>query len=83
MKFALEQNLIDLKSMESNQNVKSILEDVAKSSEKLKMNIEEMDLVTEKLKEKQENIKEMQDILVGHNNENLYVKIIFLIIILG
>jgi hypothetical protein len=73
MKFALEQNLIDLKSMESNQNVKSILEDVAKSSEKLKMNIEEMDLVTEKLKEKQENIKEMQDILVGHNNENLYV----------
>jgi len=74
MKFALEQNLIDIKSMESNQNVKAILEDVVRSSENLKINIEEMDLVTEKLKEKQENIKETRDIIDCYHNDygNVY-----------
>jgi hypothetical protein len=75
LKFTLEQNLIDIKSMESNQNVKYILEDVAKTSEKLILNVDEMDSITDKLRNKQDHIKEAGNILADFNNDNLNVRI--------
>jgi hypothetical protein len=79
LKMTLEQNLIDIKSMESNQNVKNILEDVVKTSQKLKLNVEEFNDVTEKLREHQEDFKEAKNILMEYHDENYNVIIIIFI----
>lgn len=78
LKMTLEQNLIDIKSMQSNQNVKNILESVVKTSENLKMNVEEFNEVSEKLRVHKENMNEAKDILNEYNDEHVNVSLYLL-----
>jgi hypothetical protein len=73
LKMTLEQNLIDIKSMQTNQNVKNILEDVLKTSEKLKMNVEEFNEIADKMKSQRDDLKEAKGYLAEYSEENLNV----------
>ena len=77
LKFTLEQNLLDIKSMESNFKVKNILEEVIKTSENLKMDVGDLEKVSDKLRDKKDNIKEAQDVLNVYNEEVENVKTYF------
>lgn len=72
LRHTLDQHLIDIKSMESNMNVKNILEDVLRTSDKLKLNVDDLDDVADRLKEHGENIKEAQGILIDANVEESF-----------
>jgi hypothetical protein len=67
LKLTLEQNLLDIKSMESNQNVKAVLEDVYKTADKLKMNVNDLDNITDKLKDNKDNLNTAKEVLEAYN----------------
>lgn len=73
LKLTLEQNLLDIKSMESNKNVQNILQEAVRTSENLKLNIDEFEMITDKLKEKGDQMKEAQDVISNYNQDYYHV----------
>jgi hypothetical protein len=73
VKLTLEKILLDIKSMETHRNVKNILEEVVKTSEKLKMDVNEFDEIAEKFREKSDHLKEANDLLNEYNADNFNV----------
>lgn len=69
----MEQNLIDINSMESNKNVQQILQESVKAAEALKIDLNEFDMMTDKLRSKDEYIKDAQNIIDTYNQENIDV----------
>ena len=69
VKLSLEQNLLDIKSMESNKNIHNVLMEAAKATKALKINIDDFDNVAEKVRENVENMKEVHDIIGDVNGD--------------
>jgi len=71
VKLSLEQNLLDIKSMESNQNIRDVLKEASKATQKLKLNVGEFENITDQIRDDVDNLKEVQDIFAQNNNEVL------------
>lgn len=69
MKLTLEQNLIDIKSMESNQNIHNVMAQSLKATQALKLNVEDFENVTDKVKDNLENLKEVNFVIGDFNSE--------------
>jgi hypothetical protein len=76
MKLTLEQNLLDIKSMESSKGVKKALEEAIEAAQGLAIDAEEFGLITDKLREKNDNLKETNDVLYDYNKEQYDVIIL-------
>ena len=74
MKLTLEQNFLDIKSMESSKGVKKVLEEAANAAKHFAINIDEFEKVTDSLRSKDEHIKEANDIINVYNKELYDVK---------
>ena len=71
MKLSLEQNLLDIKSMESNMNIHNVLMESSKATKHLQINVDDFESVTDKVRENVENLKEVNEIIGDVNGENL------------
>lgn len=71
MKLSLEQNLLDIKSMESNQNIHNVLLESSKATHTLKINVDEFENVADKVKDNVDNLREINDIIGDFNSEVL------------
>lgn len=71
LKLSLEQNLLDIKSMESNQNIHNVLVESSKATQSLKVNIDELGNVADKVRDNVENLREVNDVIGDFNNEVL------------
>jgi hypothetical protein len=71
MKLSLEQNLLDIKSMESNQNIHNVLLESSKATHTLKINVDEFENVADKVKDNVDNLREINDIIGDFNSDVL------------
>lgn len=71
MKLSLEQNLLDIKSMESNQNIHNVLIESSKATHTLKINLCDFENVTDKVKDNIENLRDVNDIIGDFNSDAL------------
>jgi hypothetical protein len=71
MKLSLEQNLLDIKSMESNQNIHNVLVESSKATHTLKINVDEFENVADKVRDNVDNLREINDIIGDFNSEVL------------
>ena len=71
LKMQIEQNLLNIKSMESNVNIQNVLMESAKATQSLKLNIAEFENIADKVRDNVENMKEVQDIIGDYNNDIL------------
>lgn len=71
VKLSLEQNLLDIKSMESNQSIHNVLKESSKATEKLMINVNDFESVAEKVRDNVDNMREVNDIIGGFNEEIL------------
>ena len=69
IKLSLEQNLLDIRSMESSNNIHNVLKEAAKATQGLKININDFENVAEKMRDNNENMKEVYDIIGDFNND--------------
>jgi hypothetical protein len=75
MKLTLEQNLLDIKSMESNKGVKKALEEAIEATKHLAIDLDDFNLVADRMRDKNEHLKDANDIIKDYNRENFDVKI--------
>jgi hypothetical protein len=71
MKLTLEQNLLDIKSMESNQNIHNVMLESLKATHALKLNVDEFENVADKVKDNVENLKEVHSVIGDYNSDAL------------
>ncbi len=74
MRLTLEQNLLDIKSMESSKGVKKVLEEAANAAKNFVINIDEFEKITDNLRNKDEHIKEANDVINMYNKDIYNVK---------
>jgi hypothetical protein len=74
MKLTLEQSLLDIKSMESNKGVKKALEEAIEAAKHLAIDLDEFNVVTDKLRDKDDRLKEANDIINSYNKDNYDVR---------
>jgi hypothetical protein len=71
MRLSLEQNLLDIKSMESNQNIHNVLVESSKATHTLKINVDEFENVADKVRDNVDNLREINDIIGDFNSDVL------------
>ena len=71
MKLSLEQNLLDIKSMESNQNIHNVLIESSKATHTLKINLSDFENVADKMKDNVENLRDANEIMNDFNSDAL------------
>ena len=71
MKLSLEQNLLDIKSMESNQNIHYVLIESSKATHTLKINLSDFENVADKMKDNVENLRDANEIMNDFNSDAL------------
>jgi len=71
LKLSLEQNLLDIKSMESNQNIHNVLLEASKATHSLKVNVEELEDVADKVRDNFDNVREVNEIIGDFNSDAL------------
>jgi len=71
IKLSLEQNLLDIKSMESNQTIHNVLLESSKATKDLKININDFENVTDMVRDNVDHMKDVNNIISSCNNENM------------
>ena len=71
MKLSLEQNLLDIKSMESNQNIHNVLVESSKATQALKIDLDDFENVADKVRNNVENLKEVNFVIGDYNGDVL------------
>jgi hypothetical protein len=76
MKLTLEQNLLDIKSMESTKGVKKVLEEAVIATQSLAVDINQFESLTDKMRDNSDRIAETNDVIDKSNKEIMDVNII-------
>jgi hypothetical protein len=67
LKLTLEQNLLDIKSMESTKGVKKVLEEAVIAAQSLAVDVNEFESLTDKLRDNNDRLVETNDVIDRFN----------------
>jgi hypothetical protein len=73
MKLTLEQNLLDIKSMESTKLVKKVLEEAVLATQSLTIDVNQFESITDKMRDNNDRLAETNEVIERYNKEILNV----------
>lgn len=76
LKLTLEQNLLDIKSMESTKGVKKVLEDAAIAAKSLAIDVDQFESLTDKMRDNNDRVAECAEVINNYNKEVVDVYVI-------